>query len=289
LASYDTREECAHAKGVTMMGLAPTTSDTVKPIRALLRGLDVLSALNSRDGMVVSEVARATRLPRTTVYRVLETLVLGGFVVRDTEDDRYRPTVKLDALCVGKRDDGWIASHARPLIQSVGREILWPLMLHTPCPEGLRLRVSTDRQSPYALRQHQAGEVAGWLDTCPGIAAAAFLQAQDRQDAGDRFNAVLNRHGAAGAVESWPIWLEETTQAGHAQDLRAKDGEGTVSLALSDEAGGLLAVLSMRFIRSAISSERVLSELLARLRGLAEELVPVERPLMAKATRSARA
>ena len=66
-----------------------------------MRGLDALTVLNARDGASVSEVAHDIRLPRTTVYRILETLCHAGFVFRDSNDDRYRPTVRVHALSEG--------------------------------------------------------------------------------------------------------------------------------------------------------------------------------------------
>lgn len=75
-------------------------SEPVRPIRALLRGLQALAALTAGEGLTVTETARRARLPRTTAYRVLETLRLGGYVERDT-DDRYRATAKAAELAVG--------------------------------------------------------------------------------------------------------------------------------------------------------------------------------------------
>lgn len=66
-----------------------TKPEAVRPIRSLLRGLDVLEAVRSQDGLTVTEAARRVRLPRTTAYRILETLRTGGHVIRD-EVDRYR-------------------------------------------------------------------------------------------------------------------------------------------------------------------------------------------------------
>src|SRR5258705_218035 len=56
--------------------------ESTRPIRALMRGLDALTFLNLRDGATVSEVAQEIRLPRTTVYRILETLCNAGFGLR---------------------------------------------------------------------------------------------------------------------------------------------------------------------------------------------------------------
>jgi DNA-binding IclR family transcriptional regulator len=71
-----------------------TVNEAVRPIRSLLRGLDVIAALSEGDGLTVTETARRVRLPRTTTYRVLETLRSGGYVLRD-DMDRYRPTERV--------------------------------------------------------------------------------------------------------------------------------------------------------------------------------------------------
>lgn len=81
--------------------------EAVRPIRSLLRGLQALGALGVSDGLTVTETARQARLPRTTAYRVLETLRLGGYVERDT-DDRYRATEKAAGLAAA----AGVATHA---------------------------------------------------------------------------------------------------------------------------------------------------------------------------------
>src|SRR5690349_916994 len=90
------------------------SGDSVRPIRALLRGLDALHELNGRGSATVSDVAKAIKLPRTTAYRVLETLCAAGLVVRDTADDRYRLTLKVRSLADGFEDERWIADVAKP-------------------------------------------------------------------------------------------------------------------------------------------------------------------------------
>jgi IclR family mhp operon transcriptional activator len=80
--------------------------ESTRPIRALKRGLDALTVLNLRNGATVTEVAQEIHLPRTTVYRILETLCNAGFVVRDGTDDRYRLTIMVRALSDGWRERG---------------------------------------------------------------------------------------------------------------------------------------------------------------------------------------
>lgn len=78
----------------------PFAPEPVRPIRALLRGLQALSVLDPNDGLTVSETARRAKLPRTTVYRILETLRHGGYVARD-ESERYISTAKAGLLLDG--------------------------------------------------------------------------------------------------------------------------------------------------------------------------------------------
>lgn len=67
--------------------------ESTRPIRALNRALEVLTELNRLERAAINTLANAVRLPRTTTYRILETLRLAGYVDRDRHDDCYRPTI----------------------------------------------------------------------------------------------------------------------------------------------------------------------------------------------------
>jgi DNA-binding IclR family transcriptional regulator len=114
--------------------------ESTRPIRALMRGLDALTVLNMRDGATVSEVAHEIRLPRTTVYRILETLCNAGFVFRDAADDRYRLTIQVRALSEGFVDEAWVTQIAKPLITELSREIGWPVSIATLSGTAMRVR-----------------------------------------------------------------------------------------------------------------------------------------------------
>jgi len=71
-----------------------------KTVRSLLRGLDILQALNRCQlGRATStELAQMTGLHRTTVRRLLETLIDAGYVRRSDSDDRADlPVLSYDA------------------------------------------------------------------------------------------------------------------------------------------------------------------------------------------------
>src|ERR1700682_2227937 len=98
--------------------------ESTRPIRALMRGLDALTFLNLRDGATVSEVAQEIRLPRTAVYRILETLCNAGFVFRDATDDRYRLTILVRGLGDGLGEEAWGPPTATALVHALCREVV---------------------------------------------------------------------------------------------------------------------------------------------------------------------
>src|SRR5690349_21081275 len=99
---------------------------SLRPIRALTRGLEALEALNARGTASVTEIARAIGLPRTTAYRVLETLCAGGYAAR-TADDRYRLLARVQHLADGYAPEPWIERIVKPATAALARELSWPL------------------------------------------------------------------------------------------------------------------------------------------------------------------
>src|ERR1700761_5001725 len=131
--------------------------DSTRPIRALMRGLDALTILNLRDGATVSEVAQEIRLPRTTVYRILETLCNSGFIYRDSADERYRLTIMVRGLSDGFDDEAWVTQIARPYLYSLCSEIVWPVGIASLSGTTMLVRETTDHASPLAVERFSAG------------------------------------------------------------------------------------------------------------------------------------
>ena len=155
--------------------------ESTRPIRALMRGLDALTVLNLRNGATVSEVAQEIRLPRTTVYRILETLCDAGFVFRDPSDDRYRLTIMVRCLSDGFDDDAWVTRIAKPVIEELGREIIWPVSIATLWGTTMVVRETTDHSSPLAVERYSAGHRAPLLVSATGRAYLSFCPLQERE------------------------------------------------------------------------------------------------------------
>src|SRR5690606_23632612 len=102
-------------------------------VQGLVRGLEVLHALNKEPTATASaaRLSETTRLHRTTVKRLLETLRRAGFVRYMVEGNAYRLTFRVQQLSEGFRDEVWIFDIARPLLRALTERILWPASLVT--------------------------------------------------------------------------------------------------------------------------------------------------------------
>jgi IclR family mhp operon transcriptional activator len=249
--------------------------ESTRPIRALIRGLEALTVLNLRDGATVSEVAQEIRLPRTTVYRILETLANAGFIVRDALDDRYRLTVRVRSLSGGFDDEAWISRVARPFIEELGREVVWPVSIATLSGTALVIRDSTDRLSPLGLERYSAGMRLPLLTSAPGRCHLAFSAPAQRETLID----ALARAGreedklARGARTDLTRLLADIHAQGHAATSRTRRLVEEVSLAVPVLGQDRVrACLMVRFNASNLPQRQGSERLLPRLKHCAARI-----------------
>jgi IclR family mhp operon transcriptional activator len=248
--------------------------DSTRPIRALMRGLDALTVLNLRDGATVSEVAHEIRLPRTTVYRILETLCNSGFVYRDTTDERYRLTILVRGLSGGFDDEAWVNQIAKPLIFTLCGEIVWPVSIATLSGTKMMLREATDHSTPLAIDRYSAGfqlpllaSAAGrvYLANCPAVQRDALIEIlarsnkeEDRQarDRGELLRA-----------------LAEIKSSGYSTMTRTRrlvdEYAISVPVPMNDRT---MAALTVRFIASALPLKSGVERFLPKLRQCAAKI-----------------
>lgn len=240
--------------------------ESTRPIRALTRGLDALTVLNSHDGATVSEVAQEIRLPRTTVYRILETLCDAGFAFRDAADERYRIAKLVRSLSTGFEDEPWVAGIAQRSIDELGRSILWPLALATPYGTDMILRATTDHSSPLARERMSPGFRVPLLGSAAGRVFLAFCPDAER----DTLLDLLARSNKQEAAQSHRAELlkvlTDIKACGYATAARTRRLEDEVSIAVPVRIHDRpAAVLGMRFLSSSVPLKLGLERFLPKL------------------------
>ncbi|PVY61698.1 IclR family transcriptional regulator [Pusillimonas noertemannii] len=148
-------------------------------IRSFRRGLEVLKALNTRNYLTALEISRACTLPRSTVYRVLETLMQAGYVVRDDITDVYSLTSEVTKLSSGYGPSAHVIEIAKPLLKAFSDEICWPSYIHVLESDVMVTRAIF--RSPRALTYPRIGKKHPIASSAPGRAYLASLETDERR------------------------------------------------------------------------------------------------------------
>ncbi|MFV3126652.1 helix-turn-helix domain-containing protein [Niveispirillum sp. KHB5.9] len=246
--------------------------DKIKPVRAMLRVLDVLQVLNSRNGVTVTDVANAIDLPRTTAYRVLETLCSAGYAVRDGSDDRYRLTVLVRGLSDGYDDEAWIGEVAQPLLGQLGQKLVWPVSISTNQGSNMLVRYTTDKQSPLALERYNAGVRVPILNSAAGRTYLAFSPAPQRAALLDiALGSGAEMEGAGRQRDIIEKMLGNVRKAGYAINIRQYRGESTAAVPVF-HGSAMLGCVGMRFMDKAVTEAVFASRYLPDLKEAAREI-----------------
>jgi IclR family mhp operon transcriptional activator len=248
--------------------------ESTRPIRALIRGLDALTVLNLRNGATVSEVAQEIRLPRTTTYRILETLSHAGFVYRDATDDRYRLTIMVRGLSDGYDDEAWVTQIARPYIHELGKDIIWPVAIASLSGTSMMVRESTDHRSPLAVERYSAGFRVPLLASSSGRVYLAFSSPSHREALLD----ILARSGreedalARDRPELMKV-LNDARMQGFASAVRPRRVSDEISMAVPIMADDrVLAAVTIRFSGTAVPLKLAVERFLPKLRETAQKI-----------------
>lgn len=248
--------------------------ESTRPIRALLRGLDALAVLNLRNGATVSEVAAEIRLPRTTTYRILETLSTAGYVFRDAVDDRYRLTILVRGLADGFDDEAWVTQIAKPYLYELCRDIVWPVAIASLSGTTMMVRETTDHRSPLAVERYTAGFRVPILTSASGRAYLACCP-QPQRDALVEILARSSREHDALAKDRVELnrLLSEVRAQGYATAVRPRRVSDEASIAVPivhDDR--VLACLMTRFSSTAVPLKVAVERFLPRLRDTATKI-----------------
>jgi IclR family mhp operon transcriptional activator len=247
---------------------------STRPIRALQRGLEVLHVLNLHNGATVSEVAAAIDLPRTTTYRILETLCVAGYAYRAASDERYRLTILVRGLSDGFDDEAWVTQIARKYIYELCNELVWPIAVATLSGSTMLIRQTTDHRSPLAIEKRGPGFRVPILASASGLAYLAFCPDEQRE-------AILDILAKSRREEDKPArnrkklheLLAEIQRRGYSSSRRARRVSDEISLSVPVTAGDrLVAALTIRFASTAIPEMEGIQRFIPRLRATAQKI-----------------
>ena len=150
-------------------------------IRSLRRGLEILEMVNLHNGARLRDIVGMTRLPKTTVYRILDNLCAAGYLTRVGRGDRYRLTIQVRRLSDGYQDSGWISDVARPLLRKLCTEVGYPVAIATPYGTAMMLRDNTDTESALVTNIYTRGTLLPMFTSATGKVYLTFCDQVTRK------------------------------------------------------------------------------------------------------------
>ncbi len=255
----------------------PRRNTGAKPklVKSLLKGLGCLALVNRNSGLNVAQAARQLNVPKSTAYRVLETLCQGGYVIRDP-DGLYRATSFVRTLSSGFDEEEWVVKIAHPELVALGNRIVWGVGIATPAGYHMHVRETTDRTSPLTLERVSAGAQLPMDSSTPGHVYLAFLPEKTRT----QFIAALQREALRAdsplhRPASFLSRLSEIRRQGFAIGRTGAQEAVAVVPILVGEC--VVGCIGMHFIRRALGDQRVQTEFVPVLKAtaarIAEKLV----------------
>lgn len=154
--------------------------NSFEPVRAVLRGLDVLRVVSESGPITASQVARACAIPQPTAVRLLETLIAAGYVYRHSSQQGFCVTARTKSLSRGYDARSRLVQLAEPLVEALRSEIGWPsnLAVH----EGHSMVIAyTNRSANSMSIPGRLGARIPFLATGVGIAYLASIEKEERE------------------------------------------------------------------------------------------------------------
>lgn len=258
------------------------TAQSVKSIRALERGLDVLQALQTGPGAGLKALHEITGLPKATLLRILRTLAERNLIWQRMADGAYLPSSR--APGPAPDDARRLVEVASPVMGGLCERVNWPSVLAVR--RGAQMEViETNRPRSHVshLPLGPVGARISMLLTSTGRAYFSFCSQEERLE-------ILSTLEAEGAPEAAlardPVWLARLVAQTQAQGYGQRDptiaGEGVGRSLMADDgrnsiavpiivAGRVTASLNLTWTRRATTAAHIVADHLEDLRAAAAE------------------
>jgi IclR family mhp operon transcriptional activator len=254
------------------MELSPARPDP--NVQSVTRALHLLAEMNRQRLTTVRHLHAVTGLPKSTIVRLLQTLMAAGYVANDKRQGGYLVTSHVQSLSCGYHGDPLVVEAGRPWAIEFTRRHRWPIAIAVLDRDAVRVRCSTIPDSPMSpfhatinmrlcLLTRALGR--GYLAFCPpaerDMLLATLRSSSHPEDAGAR-----NRASALRI-------LEATQRLGYAQrDANVEPRSSSTIAVPIRHGGGVLASIGMTYFKSAVARGDIADLYAPLLQGLARNI-----------------
>lgn len=117
-------------------------------VRSVERALAILQAMNRRPVSSVDYLHKTTNLPKSTLVRLLRTMVKAGYITNDARQAGYQITSLVTSLSCGFHGDPLVVQAAQSWAVNLTRQLKWPVGIAVFDEDAVVIRYSTVADSP---------------------------------------------------------------------------------------------------------------------------------------------
>jgi DNA-binding IclR family transcriptional regulator len=240
-------------------------------VRSVRRAIQILEAFREGSSPTVTELSRALKLPKSSVYELVSTLAAEGVVRKEASSNRYRLGLRLVELARAASHDLDVRRVAHPLIEKLRDDLNETVQLTVL--DGEQILYVDGCESTRQLRTFfESGGRAPLYCTALGKAILANLPARDRER-------VLRRKSLRAFTSKTltdPIALRRdlariASRGFSIDDMEHEEGVRCVAAPIRDREGRAFASVSVSGPVHRVSPSRD-AEIARRVMGVAEEI-----------------
>ncbi|MGN7712669.1 IclR family transcriptional regulator domain-containing protein [Agrobacterium radiobacter] len=238
-----------------------------KDVRALARGLNVLETLSELGWTRIGTLASHVDIDRSSLYRIVSTLVGLGYVVRRQEDGAITLTARLAHIADGVKDDDIIAQTVAPYLRELTHDLLWPSDFASFIRGAVIIRCSTHKFSPMSIHRRVVGKKRLLVRSALGQAILSAMTSQELEAS----LAIVESQGGPDAKDiinrtSLAQTLNATRDAGYASSSGQMEANISAIALPVHGPSGVVGAINIVFFRSAMTTTRAAERHLERLR-----------------------
>jgi IclR family transcriptional regulator, KDG regulon repressor len=241
-------------------------------VKSVSRALDIIDIVSSqKDGLGVTEIAKQMDINKSSVYRILSTLVQYGYMEQDEETSRYKLGYKFLEMSSKLLESIDLRKEAKPYLQELEKET--NEVIHLVVYDQGEVIYIEKLEGTETLRMHsKVGKRAPMHCTAVGKAILANLPSNVVLDILERKGMPRHTDKTITAKDEFLKELAQVKQKGYALDLEENEyGIRCIAVPIFDHVGKVIAAVSVSGPTIRMTDERI-EQLQARMLQIGKQI-----------------
>jgi IclR family transcriptional regulator, KDG regulon repressor len=241
-------------------------------VKSVSRALDIIDIVSSeKNGLGVTEIAKQMDINKSSVYRILSTLVQYGYMEQDEETSRYKLGYKFLELSSKLLESIDLRKEAKPYLQELEKET--NEVIHLVVYDQGEVIYIEKLEGTETLRMHsKVGKRAPMHCTAVGKAILAHLPSNVVLDILKRKGMPRHTDKTITDQDEFLKELAQVKQKGYALDLEENEyGIRCIAVPIFDHLGKVIAAVSVSGPTIRMTDERI-EQLQARMLQIGKQI-----------------